>query len=59
VGRAGPQVNQEVVMAAVATLPVETVEIASYKCDECGKIIAAPVDQPAPACCDHEMERIR
>jgi len=30
----------------------------SYKCDECGKIIAAPADQPAPVCCEHAMVQI-
>jgi hypothetical protein len=30
----------------------------SYKCDECGKIIAAPTDQPAPVCCEHPMIQI-
>jgi hypothetical protein len=31
---------------------------ASYKCDDCGKIIAAPIDQ-RPACCGQPMSVIR
>ena len=31
---------------------------ASYKCDDCGKIIAAPVDQ-RPRCCGQPMLTIR
>ena len=34
-------------------------KVASYKCEECGKIIAAPADWPAPSCCDNPMRRIR
>jgi hypothetical protein len=30
----------------------------SFKCEECGKIIAAPADRP-PACCGEPMRRIR
>lgn len=30
----------------------------SFKCDECGKIIAAPADEPAPHCCEHAMVQI-
>ncbi len=36
----------------------ETQAAASYKCDECGKIIAAPIDQ-RPRCCGQPMETIR
>ncbi len=31
---------------------------ASYKCDDCGKIIAAPIDQ-RPTCCGEPMTVIR
>ena len=34
-------------------------EAASYKCEDCGKIISAPADQRPPACCDVPMTRIR
>jgi len=34
-------------------------EVSSYKCEECGKIIAAPSDWPAPACCENSMSKIR
>ena len=37
----------------------ETRSISSYKCEDCGKIIAAPSDNPAPRCCGAEMRKIR
>lgn len=37
----------------------ETRSIASYKCEDCGKIIAAPSENPAPKCCGAEMRKIR
>jgi DNA-directed RNA polymerase subunit RPC12/RpoP len=33
--------------------------ISSYKCEDCGKIIAAPGENPAPRCCGAEMRKIR
>ena len=33
--------------------------ISSYKCEDCGKIIAAPSENPAPKCCGAEMRKIR
>jgi hypothetical protein len=33
-------------------------EILSYKCEECGKIIAAPVENPTPTCCGGLMRNI-
>ena len=33
--------------------------IASYKCEDCGKIIAAPSENPTPKCCGIEMRKIR
>jgi hypothetical protein len=33
--------------------------VASYKCEDCGKIIAAPSENPAPRCCGAEMRKIR
>jgi hypothetical protein len=37
----------------------ETRAITSYKCEDCGKIIAAPTLNPAPKCCGAEMRKIR
>jgi hypothetical protein len=34
-------------------------ETASYKCEDCGKIIAAPVENPVPVCCEAHMHRRR
>jgi hypothetical protein len=33
--------------------------VSSYKCEDCGKIIAAPSENPAPKCCGAEMRKIR
>lgn len=33
--------------------------VTSYKCEDCGKIIAAPSDNPAPKCCGAAMRKIR
>jgi hypothetical protein len=33
--------------------------VSSYKCEDCGKIIAAPGDNPPPRCCGAEMRKIR
>ena len=33
--------------------------IASYKCEDCGKIIAVPTANPTPKCCGAEMRKIR
>ena len=33
-------------------------DYASFKCEDCGKIIAAPEDGPAPVCCEYAMRRI-
>jgi len=33
--------------------------VSSYKCEDCGKIIAAPGDLPAPVCCENPMRKIR
>jgi hypothetical protein len=33
--------------------------VSSYKCEDCGKIIAAPSENPAPRCCGAEMRKIR
>jgi ABC-type ATPase with predicted acetyltransferase domain len=33
--------------------------VASYKCEDCGKIIAVPSENPAPKCCGAEMRKIR
>ena len=60
----------ELAMSANATLHRETgiaqyedeyVEtyVSSYKCEECGKIIAAAGDRPAPICCGDPMHKIR
>jgi hypothetical protein len=54
-------------MPATAEAPVREHErearpaptIASYKCEDCGKIIAAPGENPAPKCCGAEMRKIR
>jgi hypothetical protein len=37
----------------------EVPSISSYKCEDCGKIIAAPSENPAPKCCGAEMRKIR
>ena len=37
----------------------ETRSVSSYKCEDCGKIIAAPSENPAPKCCGAEMRKIR
>ena len=37
----------------------EARSVSSYKCEDCGKIIAAPSDNPAPKCCGDEMRKIR
>ncbi len=37
----------------------EAPPISSYKCEDCGKIIAAPSENPAPRCCGAEMRKIR
>lgn len=39
--------------------PREARTISSYKCEDCGKIIAAPSDNPSPRCCGAEMRKIR
>ncbi len=31
----------------------------SFKCQDCGKIIAAPASNPTPRCCGETMTRIR
>jgi DNA-directed RNA polymerase subunit RPC12/RpoP len=52
-------------MPAVKEAPVreaqsrQTPTISSYKCEDCGKIIAAPSDNPSPRCCGAEMRKIR
>ena len=54
-------------MPATAEVPVrergremhESQTISSYKCEDCGKIIAAPSENPAPKCCGAEMRKIR
>jgi hypothetical protein len=33
--------------------------VISYKCEDCGKIIASPSENPAPRCCGEEMRKIR
>lgn len=33
--------------------------VSSYKCEDCGKIIASPGENPAPRCCGAEMRKIR
>jgi hypothetical protein len=33
--------------------------VSSYKCEDCGKIIAAPSENPPPRCCGAEMRKIR
>ena len=33
--------------------------VSSYKCEDCGKIIAATSENPAPKCCGAEMRKIR
>jgi hypothetical protein len=37
----------------------EARSIASYKCEDCGKIIGAPGDGAAPKCCGADMRKIR
>ena len=37
----------------------EVRSVSSYKCEDCGKIIAAPSENPAPKCCGAEMRKIR
>jgi hypothetical protein len=37
----------------------EVTTVSSYKCEDCGKIIAAPSENPAPKCCGAEMRKIR
>jgi len=37
----------------------ESRSISSYKCEDCGKIIAAPSENPPPKCCGDEMRKIR
>jgi len=37
----------------------EARSVSSYKCEDCGKIIAAPNENPAPKCCGDEMRKIR
>jgi hypothetical protein len=37
----------------------EAPSISSYKCEDCGKIIASPSENPAPKCCGAEMRKIR
>jgi hypothetical protein len=36
----------------------EDYEVLSYKCEECGKIIAVPSVNPIPTCCDDRMRNI-
>jgi hypothetical protein len=33
--------------------------VSSYKCEDCGKIIASPSENPPPRCCGAEMRKIR
>jgi ABC-type ATPase with predicted acetyltransferase domain len=37
----------------------DTPIVSSYKCEDCGKIIAAPGANPTPKCCGAEMRKIR
>ena len=44
----------------VAEVPhAEVPCVVSYKCEDCGKIIAAPGQNPVPRCCGDEMRKIR
>ncbi len=52
-------------MLAVKEAPAREAEaresktISSYKCEDCGKIIAVPGENPAPRCCGDDMRKIR
>ncbi len=38
---------------------IEEYRVCSYKCEDCGKIIAAPSSNPTPHCCGAVMRIIR
>jgi hypothetical protein len=40
-------------------LPRQEPAVSSYKCEDCGKIIASPSGNPNPRCCGDEMRKIR
>jgi len=44
---------------AVAEVDLTNAPPSSYKCEDCGKIIAVPAEMPAPRCCGQHMTRIR
>lgn len=52
-------------MLAVREAPAREVErsevknVSSFKCEDCGKIIASPGANPTPKCCGAEMRKIR